>query len=478
MMTRPIEEPVMLLGDLCGLMASGQVRDDALLQLDYKEDARALTPQAIENFARAVAPVARNVILSSGDAEAVAMLARGLAALPGGIKLRTGFDPSDETRFRAALAAGTLDQFVADALRAAPEAELIYLHWQMVTTAADAGFDLVAAFHAHGKRIDAWTIREITPESVAQVRRLLDSRWTRSPPTTLRASWPHWRRPRERRRHSRGYHRSCPRGRRRDHALFRAVPQSRDRHQGTGGLRLRGRPRDGDAHPRASLRPLSGWSFTGEEFDPVDHEGSDYRWLVDPIDGTTNFLNGMHYTISIALRRGRETVLGVLYNPPADEMFTAIRGRGAYLNGERLAVSGQSDVALMCVGTGLPTPNLSLYPGSYARLDAIRAPIGAVRIVGSAANSCAYVAMGRLTGYFEETGFTDTAASILMAQEAGAMVTDWWGRGPDYYERTGASSSPIPPPMPTFSTTSATCRPRTRDSRDHAPRHGRKALFA
>lgn len=180
-----------------------------------------------------------------------------------------------------------------------------------------------------------------------------------------------------------------------------------------------------------------GWSFTGEEFDPVDHAGSDYRWLVDPIDGTTNFLNGMHYTISIALRRGQETVLGVLYNPPADEMFTVIQGRGAYLNGERLAVSAQTETALMCVGTGLPTPNLSLHAGAYARLDAIRAPIGAVRIVGSAANSCAYVAMGRLTGYFEETGFTDTAASILMAQEAGAVVTDWWGRGPEYYERTG-----------------------------------------
>ncbi len=180
-----------------------------------------------------------------------------------------------------------------------------------------------------------------------------------------------------------------------------------------------------------------GWSFTGEEFDPVDHADSQYRWLVDPIDGTTNFLNGMHYTISIALRRGTETLLGILYNPPADEMFTVIKGQGAFLNGQPLRVSQQTAIATMCVGTGLPTPNLSLYPGSYARLDAIRAPIGAVRIVGSAANSCAYVAMGRLTGYYEETGFTDTASSILMVQEAGGIVTDWWGRGPEFYERTG-----------------------------------------
>ncbi len=179
------------------------------------------------------------------------------------------------------------------------------------------------------------------------------------------------------------------------------------------------------------------WSFTGEEFPPVDGTDREHRWLVDPIDGTTNFINGQHYTISIALRRGNATVCGALYNPVSDEMFTAVAGQGAWLNGERLTVSAQADVGLMIVGTGLPTPNLSLYPGSYQRLDAIRAPIGAVRIVGSAANSCAYVAMGRLTGYFEETGFVDTAAGILLVEEAGGIVTDWWGRGPEHYEQTG-----------------------------------------
>lgn len=179
------------------------------------------------------------------------------------------------------------------------------------------------------------------------------------------------------------------------------------------------------------------WSFTGEEFDPVTGTDDTYRWLVDPIDGTTNFINGMHYTISLALRHGDETVCGVLYNPPADEMFTAIKGQGAFLNGEPLKVSDQADVGLMTVGTGLPIPGLQLYPGAYDRLDAIRAPIGAVRIVGSAANSCAYVAMGRLTGYYEETGFVDTAAGILLVEEAGGVVTDWWGRGPEFYERTG-----------------------------------------
>jgi myo-inositol-1(or 4)-monophosphatase len=179
------------------------------------------------------------------------------------------------------------------------------------------------------------------------------------------------------------------------------------------------------------------WSFTGEEFAPVTGSDAEYRWLVDPIDGTTNFINGMHYTISIALRRGNQTVCGALYNPVADEMFTAIRGQGAYLNGERLQVSTKTDVGLMTVGTGLPTSNLHSFAGFYSRLQALRDPIGAVRIVGSSANSCAYVACSRLTGYFEESGLVDWAVGVLLVEEAGGIVTDWWGRGPEVYEETG-----------------------------------------
>jgi myo-inositol-1(or 4)-monophosphatase len=179
------------------------------------------------------------------------------------------------------------------------------------------------------------------------------------------------------------------------------------------------------------------WSFTGEEFAPVAGSDPEYGWLVDPIDGTTNFINGMHYTISIALRRGEETVCGALYNPVADEMFTAIKGQGAYLNDERLSVSKLTDTKLLTVGTGLPTSNLFLFPGAYERLEKIRDPIGAVRIVGSSANSCAYVACGRLTGYFEESGLVDWAVGVLLVEEAGGVVTDWWGRGPEFYEKTG-----------------------------------------
>jgi myo-inositol-1(or 4)-monophosphatase len=189
---------------------------------------------------------------------------------------------------------------------------------------------------------------------------------------------------------------------------------------------------------RARLHDIApDWSLTGEEFAPVEGTDTQHRWLVDPIDGTTNFLNGQHYSITIALRRGTETVCGVVYDPVADEMFAGLLGGGAFLNGAPIRVSARENPALMCIGTGLPTPGLSLHHGAYARLDEIRAPIGAVRVQGSAALNCAWVACGRLTGYFEETGFVDTAAGILMVEEAGGIVTDWWGQGPETYVATG-----------------------------------------
>ena len=163
----PSDNPVMLLDDLGALLATAAVHPDALLQLDYKEDETALDDRALMRFARATTPFARNMIVSSGSATAVRMLT---GAVPG---MRSGYDPSDEDRFRSALARGRLQHFVDDALAAAPDAELIYLHWGIVTGAADAGFDVVAAFQGHGKRIDAWTIRSVDAASLAVVERLL-----------------------------------------------------------------------------------------------------------------------------------------------------------------------------------------------------------------------------------------------------------------------------------------------------------------
>ncbi|MEA3535869.1 inositol monophosphatase family protein [Rhizobium sp. CC-YZS058] len=112
-----------------------------------------------------------------------------------------------------------------------------------------------------------------------------------------------------------------------------------------------------------------------------------------------------------------------------EEIFTAEKGRGAFLNGRQLAMRDNPDIGPMVVGTGLPTPNLTNYEGAYAWLDQIRAPIGAVRVLGSTASCCAYVACGRFTGYFEQTGLVDRAAGVLLVEEAGGIVTDWWDVG-------------------------------------------------
>ena len=166
----PIADRVMLLDDLCVLMAEGRVHPEALLQLDYKEDETVLDAQAIAKFGRATGPVAGNIIISSGSAAALRLLT---GAAPG---MRSGYDASDEERFRAALAGGTLQGFVDDAVAALPGTDMIYLYWEIVTGAAEAGFDIVAAFHRHGKRIDAWTIREASAEMRPHVERLLGLR--------------------------------------------------------------------------------------------------------------------------------------------------------------------------------------------------------------------------------------------------------------------------------------------------------------
>jgi glycerophosphoryl diester phosphodiesterase len=163
----PIADPVMLLEDLAALIARDGAHPRALLQLDYKEDAAALTPRAVATFGRALGPVARHFILSSGDAEAVRRLA---ADVPG---LRIGYDPCHQGAIERLAARRDYPAFVADALAASPAAELIYLHHELVLAAEADGCDLVAAFHASGRRVDAYTIRRADPPGIAAARRLL-----------------------------------------------------------------------------------------------------------------------------------------------------------------------------------------------------------------------------------------------------------------------------------------------------------------
>jgi glycerophosphoryl diester phosphodiesterase len=165
----PTGQPVMLLEDIAALLAQGGLHPQALLQLDYKENQVALDTQTIANFARSVGPVARHMILSSGDAASVAALA---AATPG---IRIGHDPCLGAIAARVQQDHDFPSFVADALAEAPAATMmIYLAHEAITDADRHGFDLIGAFHAAGKLVDAWTIRRVDEASLALCARLLD----------------------------------------------------------------------------------------------------------------------------------------------------------------------------------------------------------------------------------------------------------------------------------------------------------------
>ena len=166
----PLSERVMLLEDLCALLAGGGLHPDALLQLDYKEDARVLDAAAVASFKDSVAPVARHMILSSGDAASVRLLTAGVDGL------RIGYDPCHAGAFERLMGTRDFAGFVRDAVAASPEAEMIYLAWPLVLEADRAGFDIVAAFHAEGRRIDAYTIQRADAESHQRVAQLLELR--------------------------------------------------------------------------------------------------------------------------------------------------------------------------------------------------------------------------------------------------------------------------------------------------------------
>ncbi len=164
----PLTERVMLLEDLCALLAQGGLHPDALLQLDYKEDWRVLDPAAIASFKTSVAPVARHMILSSGDAESVRLLTEAVDGL------RIGYDPCHDGAVDLLMQTRDFTGFVRDAVAASPRAEMIYLAYPLVLEADRQGFDIVAAFHAEGRRIDAYTIQAANAASKQRVQRLLE----------------------------------------------------------------------------------------------------------------------------------------------------------------------------------------------------------------------------------------------------------------------------------------------------------------
>jgi len=171
--------------------------------------------------------------------------------------------------------------------------------------------------------------------------------------------------------------------------------------------------------------------------DPKGHAGhpreADNIWIIDPLDGTTNFIHGFpQYAVSIALMQKGLVTQAVVYDPSRDELFTASRGRGAYLNGRRIRVSKRLRIEESLIGTGFPFRKLHMLDGYLAMMRVVMERAAGLRRPGAAALDLAYVAAGRLDGFFE-LGLApwDAAAGSLLITEAGGMVGNFRAEG-DY----------------------------------------------
>jgi myo-inositol-1(or 4)-monophosphatase len=156
---------------------------------------------------------------------------------------------------------------------------------------------------------------------------------------------------------------------------------------------------------------------------------SEYRWIIDPLDGTTNFLHGFpQYCVSIALEHRNIVTQAVIYDPSRNDLFTASRGRGAYLNENRLRVSKRAHLKPALIGTGFPFKELAVLEPYMGMLRDMMKGTAGVRRAGSAALDLAYVAAGRLDGFWE-IGLSrwDMAAGALLITEAGGLVGDLEG---------------------------------------------------
>ena len=171
-----------------------------------------------------------------------------------------------------------------------------------------------------------------------------------------------------------------------------------------------------------AARPTYGW--LGEEGGGEDGDDPTRRWIVDPLDGTTNFLHGLpHWAVSIALEHKGQIVAGVVYDPAKDEMFYAEKGQGAWLNESRLRVSNRRRLIECIFATGLPFGGRAELPETLQDLARLLPATAGVRRWGAAALDLAYVAAGRYDGYWERSlNAWDIAAGVILVREAGGFV--------------------------------------------------------
>lgn len=168
------------------------------------------------------------------------------------------------------------------------------------------------------------------------------------------------------------------------------------------------------------------YGFLLEEGGEIEGEDKQHRFIVDPLDGTTNFLHGIpHFAVSIGLESQGRIMAAVVYNPANDELYTAERGGGAFLNDRRLRVSARRRLEDCVIGTGIPHFGGKNHGSYLVELRNIMANVAGVRRMGAAALDLAYVAAGRLDGFWEENLQPwDMAAGLLLVREAGGFSSD------------------------------------------------------
>ena len=172
-----------------------------------------------------------------------------------------------------------------------------------------------------------------------------------------------------------------------------------------------------------------GYGFMVEESGAIEGPDKSHRFIIDPLDGTTNFLHGVpHFAISIALEREAQLVSAVVYNPVADEMFTAERSHGAYLNDRRLRVAARNSLTKALIATGMPYHGHGDHQTFLSELAPVMADVAGVRRFGSAALDLAWVAAGRYDAFWERgLAIWDIAAGVLLVREAGGVISDLSG---------------------------------------------------
>ena len=166
------------------------------------------------------------------------------------------------------------------------------------------------------------------------------------------------------------------------------------------------------------------YGFFGEEGTEIEGEDPTRRWIVDPLDGTTNFLHGLpHWAVSIALEHKGQIVAGVIYDPAKDEMFYAEKGAGAWMNESRMRVSGRHRLIESIFATGMPFAGRAELPASLQDHARLLPACAGVRRFGAAALDLAYVAAGRYDGFWERgLQAWDIAAGIVIVREAGGIL--------------------------------------------------------